>query len=106
VERPGRAYRWSLKVLHRLVGHYPAGEIARALGQATEHRLWDVRRIEGILLQNLAQDHFQLPLLPAEDFEKNPEFEKGAATPPADLEAFKVNEEEPPSDAAGNPHAQ
>jgi hypothetical protein len=59
-----------------------------------------VRRIEGILLQNLAQDHFQLALLPAEDYEKNPEFEKGAATPQADLNAFTVEEEEPPSGEA------
>lgn len=94
-ERPGRTFRWSVKVLHRLIGHYPAPEIARAMGQAGTHRLWDVRRIEGILLQNLAQDHFQLALLPAEDYEKNPEFEKGAATPQADLNAFRIQEEEP-----------
>ena len=95
-ERPGRTFRWSVKALHRLIGHYPGPEIARAMGQAGQHRLWDVRRIEGILLQNLAQDHFQLALLPAEDYEKNPEFEKGAATPHADLNAFRLKEEEDP----------
>ena len=93
-ERPGRTFRWSVKVLHRLIGHYPGPEIARAMGQAGTHRLWDVRRIEGILLQNLAQDHFQLALLPPEDYEKNPEFEKGAATPVADLNAFRTEEDE------------
>lgn len=97
-ERPGRAYRWSVKVLHRLIGHYPGPDIACAMGQALEHRLWDARRIEAVLLQNLAQDHFQLPL-PCEDYEKNPEFEKGAATPPADLSAFSTLETpaDPPS---------
>ena len=92
-ERPGRTYRWSVKVLHRLVGHYPGPDMARAMAKAGEHRLWDVRRIEGILLQNLAQDHFHLPLL-QEDYEKTPEFEKGAATPPPDLNAFGINDRE------------
>ena len=102
VERPGRTFRWSVKVLHRLVGHYPGPEIARAMGQAGAHRLWDVRRIEGILLQNLAQDHFQLPLLAAEDYELNPEFEKGAATPQADLSSFCTpSENEDPGQSSG-----
>jgi transposase len=106
-ERPGRAYRWSVKVLHRLIGHYPGVEIDRAMGQAGQHRLWDVRRIEGVLLQNLAQDHFQLPLLPPEDFEKSSEFEKGAATPPPDLSAFVDSPEgevqDPAADADQDP---
>jgi len=96
IERPGRVFRWSVKVLHRLIGHYPALEIARAMGLACAHRLWDVRRIEGILLQNLAQDHFQLALLPAEDYERSAEFEKGAATPHADLNVFRIQDEEEP----------
>ncbi len=90
-DRPGRSYRWSVKRLHRLIGHYPATAVVEALAQALEHRLWDARRIEGILLQNLAQDHFQLPLL-SEDYEKNPEFDKGSATPPADLSVYTVQE--------------
>lgn len=97
-ERPGRAYRWGVKILHRLIGHYPGSEIARAMGQALEHRLWEVRRIEAVLLQNLAQDHYQLPLL-AEEYESNPEFEKGAATPPPDLSVF---EEPPPETSPDN----
>jgi transposase len=85
--RPGRPWRWGLKVLHRLLTHYPPQALAAALGLALEHRLWDVRRIEGVLLQSLAKDQFQLPLF-AEDHESNPEFDKGAVTPPPDLTAF------------------
>jgi len=104
-ERPGRTYRWSVKVLHRLIGHYPGPEINRAMGKAAEHRLWDVRRIEGIVLQALAQDHFQLPLL-QEDYEKTPEFEKGAATPPPDLGAFGTNDKESGQDPESFGEAQ
>jgi transposase len=85
--RPGRPWRWSLKILHRLLAHYPSDALAQALAKALEHRLWDVRRIEGVLLQILAKDQFQLPLF-AEDYESNPEFDKGAVTPPPDLDAF------------------
>jgi hypothetical protein len=102
-QRPGRAYRYGVKVIHRLIGHYPGPDILRALGEALEHRLWDVKRIEGVLLQDLAQTHFQLPLIPPEDFETNPEFEKGAATPPADLDAFKVDEEDPSTNSGPIP---
>lgn len=87
VARPGRTYRWSLKILHRLLAHYPAQALADSLAKALAHRLWDVRRIEGVLLQQLAQDQFQLTLF-TEDYENTPEFEKGAATPPPDLAAF------------------
>ena len=102
-QRPGRAYRYGVKVIHRLIGHYPGPDILRAMAQALEHRLWDVKRIESVLLQNLAQSHFQLPLIPPEDFEKNPEFEKGAATPPPDLNAFKVDTEDPEGPDAHDP---
>lgn len=96
--RRGRAYRWSLKILHRLLGHYAAQDVAAALTKASEHNLWDVRRIEGVLLQQLGRERFQLPLV-TEDYEANPEFEKGAITPPADLSAFiepVTDEGEPP----------
>jgi len=96
--RRGRAYRWSLKILHRLLSHYSARDVVAALSRALAHRLWDVRRIEGVLLQQLARERFQLPLA-AEDYETNPEFEKGAITPPADLSAFV----EPDPDAPPEP---
>lgn len=107
IAKPGRTYRWSLKILHRLLAHYPPQALAAALAKAHEHRLWDVRRIEGVLLQHLAQDQFQLPLF-AEDYESNPEFDKGAVTPPPDLAAF--DEPEPRGPEAGEskdhrPHA-
>ena len=101
--RRGRAYRWSLKILHRLLGHYSAQDLVAALAKALEHSLWDVRRIEGILLQQLGRERFKLPLI-TEDYEANPEFEKGAVTPPADLSAFaEPDPGEPDSDA---PHAE
>ncbi len=96
--RPGRTYRWSLKMLHRLLTHYPAQNLAAALAKALEHHLWDVRRIEGILLQHMAHDRFQLPLF-SEDYEATPEFDKGAVTPPPDLAVF----DDPPPAAPKDP---
>jgi hypothetical protein len=98
--RPGRIYRWSLKILHRLLTHYPAASLLDALARALEHHLWDVRRLEGILLQHMAQTRFQLPLF-TEDYEATAEFDKGVVTPPPDLAVFDddpppVSPEEPP----------
>lgn len=102
-ERPGW-YRWAVRKLYRLFCHYRAPDLAQAIRRATEYRLLDVNRIERILLQNMAQEEFLLPL-GSEDYENNPEFQKGAITPPADLNAFPAIEPSagPPGRSGGGP---
>ena len=94
--RPGW-YRWAVRKLYRLFCHYRAPDVVQALRRATEYKLLDVHRVERILLQNLAQEEFLLPM-GSEDYEKNPEFQKGAVTPPVDLSAFPPNPSEPLAD--------
>lgn len=77
-------YGWSLRKLYVLLCQHKAEDLLEAVARASEHRLFDVRRIETILLQNLARQEYLLPMEP-QDYEKSPEFLKGAGTPPSDL---------------------
>lgn len=92
VER-GARYFWSVKKLYRLVGQYKAQDLIAAISRATQCRLFDVNRIEGVLLENMAQQDFLLPL-GQEDYEKNPEFLKGASTPVNDLSPYAIEAEQ------------
>ena len=58
----GARYVWSLRKLFQLLCQYPAGDLLAAVKTAHEHRVLDVRRVETILLQNLAERDFHLPL--------------------------------------------
>ena len=70
--------------------------VAKALG----HRLFDVNRIETILLQDIAQNDYQLPLgFEAQDWEQNPQYRQGAATPEPDLKDYIPNPEGGDDDA-------
>jgi transposase len=58
----GARYVWSLRKLFHLLCQYRAEDLLRAVEVALGHRVFDVRRVETILLQNLAERDFHLPL--------------------------------------------
>ena len=68
----------------------------RAVARASEHGLFDVRRIESILLAELARQEYLLPMEP-QDYEDSDGFRKGASTPPSDLSQYGL-EAEPAED--------
>ncbi len=88
VER-GPRYIWSVRKLHRLLCQYKTEDLAAAVAKAAEHRLFDVARIETILLQDIATRDYYLPLGGAvEEYEKSPQYQAGAATAEPDLSAY------------------
>jgi len=85
----GPRYFWSVRKLWRLLCQYRAEDLKAAVARAHEHRLFDVNRIETILLQDLAQKDYQLPLgFEAKDCENLPEYRQGAVTPEPDLKDY------------------
>jgi len=91
----GPRYFWSLRKLWRLLCQYRAEDLKAAVAKAHEHRLFDVNRIETILLQDVAQRDYQLPLgFEAQDCENNPQYRQGAATPEPDLKDYIPDPEE------------
>ena len=85
----GPRYFWSVRKLWRLYCQYRDEDLKAAVVKAHEHRLFDVNRIETILLQDVAQKDYQLPLgFEAQDCENNPEYRQGAATPEPDLKDY------------------
>ena len=92
VER-GPRYIWSVRKLHRLLCQYKTEDLAAAVAKAAEHRLFDVSRIETILLQDIATRDYYLPLGAAvEDYEKWPQYQTGAATAEPDLSVYAPGE--------------
>ena len=72
------------------------------MAKAHQYRLFDVNRIETILLQDAAEKDYQLPLgFEAQECENLPEYRKGAATPEPDLNDYIPKPEE-----GGNADAQ
>ena len=68
--------------------------IAQAVARAAEHRLFDVSRLETILLQDIAEREYRLPLEPqAEDYEDWPQYRQGAVTPEPDLKLYAPDQE-------------
>lgn len=85
----GPRYFWSVRKLWRLLCQYSAEDLQAAVARAHEFQLFDVNRIETILLQNLAQKDYQLPLgFEAKDCENMPEYRQGAVTPETDLKDY------------------
>lgn len=85
----GPRYFWSVRKIWRLLCQYRAEDLKAAVARAHEHRLFDVNRIETILLQELAQKDYQLPLgFEAKDCENLPEYRQGALTPEPDLKDY------------------
>ena len=85
----GHRYGWSVRKLYAILCQYKAEDLLRAVELAAEHGLFDVGRIEGILLQNLARQEYLLPMEP-QDYEDSPGFIKGASTPPSDLSPYDM----------------
>ncbi|MEK7383174.1 MAG: IS21 family transposase [Elusimicrobiota bacterium] len=89
----GARYIWSVRKLHRLLCQYKAEDLTAAVAKAAEHRLFDVARIETILLQDIAARDYYLPLeAAAEDYEKSPQYQAGAATAEPDLNTYALTE--------------
>jgi len=85
----GPRYFWSVRKLWRLLCQYQAEDLKAAVAKAVEHRLFDVERVETILLQDLAQRDYQLPLgFAATDFQASPEYRQGAVAPETDLKDY------------------
>ncbi len=85
----GPRYFWSVRKLWRLLCQYQAEDLKAAVAKAHAYRLFDVVRVETILLQNLAQRDYQLPLgFTAADFEASPEYRQGAVAPETDLRDY------------------
>lgn len=66
----GRATR-KLMRLHRLWLDYPGQPLRSALGLALEHGLFDLDRIETLVLRHVAGDFFRLPTPDSEDNDKD-----------------------------------
>lgn len=99
VER-GPRYIWSVRKLYQLLGQYRVEDLTRAVAKANRHRLTDVRRVETILLQDIAQRDYYLPLsLAPQEYENLPQYQQGAHTPQPDLDSY-VPPEDP--DDPGN----
>jgi transposase len=98
--RRGHRYGWSVRKLYAILCQYKTGDLLRAVELAGTHGLFDVARIEGILLQNLAHQEYLLPLEP-QDYEDSPGFIKGAGTPPSDMSPYDVE-----TDPEGNDDAR
>jgi transposase len=58
----GPRYNWSLRKLFELMCQYDSNDLLAAVETAARHRLFDVRRVETVLLQNLAERDYRLPL--------------------------------------------
>ena len=85
----GLRYGWSLRKLYGLLCQYKAEDLLKAVERADLHGLFDVRRIEGVLLGDLARQEYLLPMEP-QDYEDSPGFLKGAGTPPSDLSQYGI----------------
>jgi hypothetical protein len=85
----GHRYGWSLRKLYALLCQYKAEDLLRAVERAGLHGLFDVGRMEGVLLGDLARQEYLLPMEP-QDYEGSAEFLKGAGTPPNDLSLYGI----------------
>jgi transposase len=89
-ERGGR-YVWSLRKLYGLLCQHRTEDFLRAVARASEHGLFDVRRIESVLLGELARQEYLLPMEP-QDYEDTDGFRKGGGTLPSDLSQYGLEE--------------
>ena len=85
----GPRYFWSVRKLWRLLCQYRDADLRAAVARAHAHRMFDVNRVETILLQNIAETDYQLPMgFEAGDYADLPEYRRGAATPEPDLSDY------------------
>ncbi len=97
-EKRGPRYFWSVRKLWRLLCQYRESDLKASVAKALEHRLFDVNRVETVLLQDLAQKDYQLPLgFDGHNCEDDPQYRAGAVTPEPDLKDY-LPEPEPGGD--------
>jgi hypothetical protein len=83
----GCRYFWSVRRLYGILCQHRAEDFLRAVVRASEHGLYDVRRIEGILLGDLARQEYLLPM-ETQEYECSAEYQKGASAPASDLSLY------------------
>jgi hypothetical protein len=70
LKKEGRRYRAGVRNLFHLACQYRPEDVKAAVQRALDHRLFDIARVEKILLQNLAERDYHLPLgFPPEEAE-------------------------------------
>ena len=85
----GPRYFWSVRKLWRMLCQYRDEDFKAAVKKALQHLLFDVSRIETILLQDIAQKDYHLPLeFVGQDVERLPQYRLGAATPEPNLNDY------------------
>ena len=89
----GSHYAWSLRRLYGLLCQHRTEDFLKAVTKAGEHGLFDVRRVEGILLADLAHQEYMLPMEP-QDYEDGEGFIKGSGTPPSDMSQYGIEEDD------------
>jgi len=62
MKNQGRRYRSQIRKLYHLACQYRPEDVKTAIQRALDHRLFDIHRVETILLQNLAERDYHLPL--------------------------------------------
>jgi len=88
----GLRYRWGIRQLWRLLCQYRDGDLVAAVARAQAHGLYDIHRLEKILLQTIAETDFQLPSgFEPGDGNANPDYQRGAATPAPRLSDYIPN---------------
>jgi transposase len=99
----GARYFWSVRRLWQLACRYKSEEFIAAVARAREHRLFDVNRIETILLQGIARDEYLLPLgwdSPAAASGTGDGCRDGAVTPKPDISGYIPEPEDGGTDDA------
>lgn len=98
--RPSR-YVYNVRKLYRLLCHYEDRDLIAAVKRAKEHRLFDVKRIEIILLQEIAGRDYHLPLQwEADPYQHLEQYRKGAATPEPRMEDYTPGKDDDDADRA------
>ena len=88
----GSHYAWSLRRLYGLLCQHRTEDFLKAVAKAGEHGLFDVRRVEAVLLADLARQEYLLPMEP-QDYEDSEGFIKGAGTQPSDMSQYGIEED-------------
>jgi len=85
----GPRYFWSVRKLWRLLCQYRDTDVVAAVSRAMEHRIFDIRRVETMLLQTIAETDFQLPLgFDLHSSRNSPDYRCGAVTPEPNLNNY------------------
>ncbi len=85
----GPRYFWSVRKLWGLLCQYPDTDVVAAVARAMDHRIFDIRRVETILLQSIAETDFQLPLgFDPRGCPESADYQRGAVTPEPNLNNY------------------